>query len=72
LCGKTDHRAVDGCPNMVSDNGRRVNILPSKDTCQACPWTRTAEVRASLCHLPLQKGGHMGREPMTRRGETRD
>jgi hypothetical protein len=34
LCGKTDHRAVDGCPNMVSDNGRRVNILPSKDTCQ--------------------------------------
>ena len=48
LCGKTDHRAVDGCPNMVADNGRRVTILPAKDTCPACP----AHVQPRLGHPP--------------------
>ncbi len=48
LCGKTDHKAVDGCPNMVGDTGRRVNILPCKDTCPACP----AHVQPRLGHPP--------------------
>ena len=37
LCGKTDHRAAQGCPNMVDSNGRTVSIMPCKDTCPACP-----------------------------------
>ena len=37
LCGKYDHKAVDGCPYMVNDSGRKVPIMPCKDTCPACP-----------------------------------
>ena len=37
LCGKTDHRAAQGCPNMVDANERTVSIMPCKDTCPACP-----------------------------------
>ncbi len=37
LCGKRDHKAVDGCPHMVSDAGRVVPIMPCKDTCSVCP-----------------------------------
>ena len=37
LCGKHDHRAVDECPYMVNDAGRKVPIMPCKDTCPNCP-----------------------------------
>lgn len=37
LCGKRDHKAVDGCRYMVTDSGRQVKIMPTKDTCTACP-----------------------------------
>jgi len=37
LCGKYDHKAVDGCPHMVNDAGRKVPIMPCKDVCPACP-----------------------------------
>ena len=37
LCGKYDHKAVDGCPYMVNDAGRKVPIMPCKDVCPACP-----------------------------------
>ena len=37
LCGKKDHRAVDGCKYMVTDSGRVVKVMPTKDTCTACP-----------------------------------
>ena len=37
LCGKKDHRAVDGCKYMVTDGGRVVKVMPTKDTCTACP-----------------------------------
>ena len=37
LCGKYDHKAVDGCPYMVNDAGRKVPIMPCKDVCTACP-----------------------------------
>ena len=63
LCGKTDHRAVDGCPNMVSDNGRRVNILPSKDTCQACPGHVQPRLGHPSAICPYRKGGIWGGNP---------
>jgi len=37
LCGKKDHRAVDGCKYMITDSGRVVKVMPTKDTCTACP-----------------------------------
>ena len=46
LCGKQDHKAVDGCPHMVSDSGKVVPIMPCKDTCPVCP----SHVRIPLNH----------------------
>jgi len=37
LCGKTDHRAAQGCPNMVDGSGKVVQVMPCKDTCPLCP-----------------------------------
>jgi hypothetical protein len=37
LCGKRDHRAVQGCEYMVNDAGRKLDIMPCKDTCPDCP-----------------------------------
>jgi hypothetical protein len=37
LCGKRDHRAVQGCEFMVNDAGRKLDIMPCKDTCPDCP-----------------------------------
>jgi len=57
LCGHKDHRAVDGCKNMVTDGGRIVHIMPAKDTCTACP----AHVQPRLSHpshlCPYRVGG---------------
>ena len=57
LCGRKDHRAVDGCKNMVTDGGRIVHIMPTKDTCTACP----AQVQPRLSHpahlCPYRVGG---------------
>ncbi len=46
LCGKRDHKAVDGCPFMVNDAGKIVPIMPCKDTCQNC----SSFVRTPLNH----------------------
>jgi len=46
LCGKNDHKAVDGCPYMVSDSGKVIPIMPCKDTCPLCP----SHVRIPLNH----------------------
>ena len=48
LCGQTDHRAADKCPNMQSDQGKIINILPSLGTCNKCP----PSVNPRLNHPP--------------------
>jgi len=48
LCGSKNHLAINGCPNMKSDSGQIVQILPSKDVCNACP----AFVNPRLSHPP--------------------
>jgi len=57
LCGKFDHKAVDGCPYMVNDAGRKVPIMPCKDVCPACP----SHIRNRLNHpsyiCPFRKNG---------------
>ena len=62
LCGKRDHTAIAGCPNMKSDSGAPVSILPCKDTCNACPQY----VKPRLSHpeylCPYRKGGPWGKQ----------
>ena len=62
LCGKRDHTAISGCPNMKSDSGAPVSILPCKDTCNACP----PYVKPRLSHpeylCPYRKGGPWGKQ----------
>jgi len=60
LCGSKNHLAINGCPNMKSDSGQIVQILPSKDVCNACP----AFVNPRLSHpqylCPYRKTGPWG------------
>jgi len=60
LCGQTSHVAADGCPNMVSDTGIKVPIIPTKDTCDDCP----PRVNPRLSHpptiCPYRKNGPWG------------
>ena len=37
LCGRKNHMAAHGCPNMVDDNGKIVVVLPTHSTCTDCP-----------------------------------
>jgi len=57
LCGKKDHRAKDGCPNMVDDNGVRVNCFPCHGTCQICPDRVSPRLNHSAIYCPYRKGG---------------
>jgi len=61
LCGQTSHLAVQGCPNMVSDSGVKVPVLPTKDTCKECP----PHVNPRLSHppsiCPYRKNGPWGK-----------
>jgi hypothetical protein len=36
LCGQFTHK-FDTCPNMVTDSGKRIPVIPSQDTCVRCP-----------------------------------
>ena len=38
LCGQRDHTAVDNCPNIVSDSGCGIQMMPSQDICTACNY----------------------------------
>ena len=57
LCGKKDHLATDGCPNMVNNAGKRVPVFPTFGTCQICPDDVSPRLNhpATLC--PYRKGG---------------
>ena len=37
LCCQRDHTAANNCPNIISDSGRRIQMMPSQDICTACP-----------------------------------
>lgn len=50
LCGHKDHRASEGCPYMVADNGKPIATLPMLGTCTVCP----SHVNPKLHHpVPL-------------------
>ena len=57
LCGKKDHRAVDGCKYMVTDSGRVVKVMPTKDTCTACPSHITPPLSHPVHLCPFRPTG---------------
>jgi CRISPR/Cas system-associated protein Cas10 (large subunit of type III CRISPR-Cas system) len=57
LCGKRDHRAADGCPNMISDRGNIVPVIPSQNTCTACPPFVKPRLHHNVAICPFRKGG---------------
>jgi len=57
LCGKKDHRATDGCPNMRNDAGRQINIFPTHTTCTLCPANINPRLNHPAMACPYRKGG---------------
>jgi hypothetical protein len=80
LCGKYDHKAVDGCPYMVNDSGRKVPIMPCKDTCPSyirnglnhpryiCPFRSNY---GPLCNKMTNQGGFSQSNRVRSQGEYR-
>jgi hypothetical protein len=57
LCGKHDHRAAEGCPNMVSDRGNIVPVIPAQNTCTACPPFVKPRLHHNVAICPYRRGG---------------
>ena len=57
LCGRKDHTSAQGCPFIVTDQGKNIKIMPTLGTCSACPARITTRLNhpSSLC--PFRKGG---------------
>ncbi len=49
LCGMNNHVAVQGCRNMVDNNGKVIQVQPSQSTCGNCP----PAVNPRLNHPPV-------------------
>ena len=56
LCGKQDHKAADGCPYMVDDNGVRVDVLPTHTNCSECPAYIKRRLNHPMQLCPYRKG----------------
>ena len=57
LCGQNDHRAADTCPNMQSDHGKIIKILPSLGTCNKCPPSVTPRLNHPAMMCPFRPTG---------------
>lgn len=57
LCGNTDHKAADGCPYMVADNGKTLKIIPSQSNCSACPSHISPRLNHPVQVCPYRVGG---------------
>ena len=57
LCGKRNHMAAQGCPNMVNDVGAPIKIMPTLGTCSACPASVNPRLNHPSMLCPYRKGG---------------
>ena len=57
LCGLSDHKASQGCPNMKTDDGRLYKTLPSHSTCSLCPGAKKNTLNHPPMVCPFRKGG---------------
>jgi hypothetical protein len=57
LCGHRDHVSSQDCPFMIDNQGKRLKIMPTLGTCNACPAKVNPRLNhpSSLC--PYRKGG---------------
>ena len=62
LCGKSDHRASQGCPNMRTDNGQIYKVMPAHSTCSACPGNKKNTLNHPPALCPFRKGGPLERQ----------
>jgi hypothetical protein len=56
LCGQFTHK-FDTCPNMVTDSGKRIPVIPSQDTCARCPPSVSPRLHHNSAICPFRKGG---------------
>ncbi len=56
LCGQFSHK-FDTCPNMVTDSGKRIPVIPSQDTCARCPPSVNPRLHHNAAICPFRKGG---------------
>jgi hypothetical protein len=56
LCGQSTHK-FDSCPNMVSDSGKKIPVIPSQDTCNRCPPSVNPRLHHNAAICPFRKGG---------------
>ena len=56
LCGQNNHTSSQGCPNMVTDAGKVLQVMPTMGTCSLCP----AKIKTRLNHpttlCPFRRG----------------
>jgi hypothetical protein len=57
LCGKKDHTAAQGCPNIVNDAGTQIKIMPTLGTCQSCPTKIMPRLNHPSQLCPYRVGG---------------
>ena len=61
LCGKKDHIAAQGCPNIKDNAGTTVKIMPTLGTCQACPTKISPRLNHPSQLCPYRVGGPLER-----------
>lgn len=57
LCGHKDHKAADGCPFMVADNGKPIATLPMLGTCSVCPPSVHPKLHHPIPLCPFRTSG---------------
>lgn len=57
LCGLKDHLAVNGCPNMMDDMGRPLQVHPCQTTCPDCPVSVQPRLNHSATYCPFRISG---------------
>jgi hypothetical protein len=59
-CGMRGHKAQD-CHNIVSDSGKRIELLPTQGTCTKCPSRISPRLHHPEALCPYRVGGPLNR-----------
>jgi ribosomal protein L21E len=59
-CGMRGHKAVD-CTNIVSDSGKRIDLLPTQGTCSNCPSRISPRLHHPEALCPYRVGGPLNK-----------
>jgi ribosomal protein L21E len=59
-CGMRGHKAQD-CHNIVSDSGKRIELLPTQGTCSKCPSRISPRLHHPEALCPYRVGGPLNK-----------